>query len=71
MQLDLDHDTEIGKVMVYKCLDCCKDGIVGTSVKFITNAGKEVYNGPITKIQDIYCTHLYTEDRERFTHPSS
>jgi hypothetical protein len=54
MQLDLNQDTFISKVVIKNRLDCCKERIVGCSLLLLNSSNSEVYRKTIDTIQDIY-----------------
>lgn len=54
MQLDLNQDTFISKVVIKNRLDCCKERIVGCSLLLINSSNSEVYKKSIDNIQNVY-----------------
>jgi hypothetical protein len=54
MQLDLNSDKEISKIIVKNRLDCCKERILGCSLFLINSTNSEIYKKPFSDVQDIY-----------------
>lgn len=54
MQLDLNQDTFVSKVVIKNRLDCCKERIVGCSLLLLNSNNSEVYKKTIDTVQDVY-----------------